>query len=82
VRAKYRDATTPEDEAAGRAATAYWVAFAASGNPNTKGQPEWPRYTADGDRILDFTLAGPVAKADPWQTRLDLVEALATKGTR
>jgi para-nitrobenzyl esterase len=82
VRAKYKDATTPEDEAAGRAATAYWVAFAASGNPNTKGQPEWPRYTADGDRILDFTLAGPAAKADPWKARLDLVEELATKGTR
>ena len=82
VREKYKDATTPADEAAGRAATAYWVAFAASGDPNAKGFPAWPRYTADADRILDFTLTGPVATADPWKTRLDLVEQLATKGGR
>jgi para-nitrobenzyl esterase len=61
---------------------AYWVAFATSGNPNASGLPEWPRYTPDGDRILDFTLTGPVAKADPWKARLDLVEQLAIKGTR
>jgi para-nitrobenzyl esterase len=82
VRAKYKDATTADDEAAGRAATAYWVAFAKSGDPNGAGLPKWPRYTSDGDQILDFTLTGPVAKADPFKARLDLVEGLATKGTR
>ena len=82
VRAKYGDQTTADDEAAGKAATAYWVAFARRGDPNTPGLPAWPRYAADSDRILDFTLAGPVARADPWRARLDLVEALAAKGAR
>jgi para-nitrobenzyl esterase len=82
VRAKYKDATTPDDEAAGRAATAYWVAFAASGDPNTRGLPAWPRYAADSDQILDFTPGGPVAEADPWKVRLDLVEQLAAAGSR
>jgi para-nitrobenzyl esterase len=82
VRAKYKDATTPDDEAAGKAATAYWVAFATTGDPNAKDLPKWPRYTAETDQILDFTAAGPVAKADPWKARLDLVEQLSTKGTR
>jgi para-nitrobenzyl esterase len=82
VRAKYKDATTPDDEAAGKAATAYWVAFATTGDPNAKDLPKWPRYTAETDQILDFTAAGPVGKADPWKARLDLVEQLSTKGTR
>jgi len=82
VRAKYKDATTADDEAAGKAATAYWVAFAKTGDPNGAGLPKWPRYASDTDQILDFTLTGPVAKADPFKARLDLVEGLATKGTR
>jgi para-nitrobenzyl esterase len=82
VRAKYKDATTADDEAAGRAATAYWVAFAATGAPSAKDLPAWPRFTAEADQILDFTLTGPVVKPDPWKARLDLVEQLATKGTR
>jgi len=82
VRAKYKDATTADDEAAGKAATAYWVAFARTGDPNGPGLPKWPRYTTDTDQILDFTLSGPVAKTDPFKARLDLVESLATKGTR
>ena len=71
-----------EDEAAGKAATAYWVAFARSGDPSTAGPPKWPRYASDTDQILDFTPTGPVAKADPRKARLELVEGLATKGTR
>ena len=40
VRAKYGDATTPEDEALAAAANAYWVAFARRGDPNGDGPPE------------------------------------------
>jgi para-nitrobenzyl esterase len=58
------------------------VAFATTGDPNVKGLPKWPRYTIETDQILDFTSTGPVAKADPWKARLDLVEQLSTKGTR
>jgi para-nitrobenzyl esterase len=77
VRAKYGDATSADDEALADAANAYWVAFAKSGDPSVVGLPKWPAYSAKDDRILEFTSAGPVAKADPWRTRLDLVERFA-----
>jgi len=50
------------------------VNFAKTGNPNGQGLPEWPRYSPSADQILDFTMTGPAAKADPWKTQLDLVE--------
>ncbi len=66
VKANYGDATTPEDLAMGRAANAYWVAFAKTGDPGTAaGVPKWPRYSATDDVIMDFTLNGPAAKPDP-----------------
>jgi para-nitrobenzyl esterase len=79
VRQKYGDATTADDEAAGRAANAYWSAFAKHGDPNADGLPKWPRYSAADDLIMEFTLRGPVAKADPWKARLDLVQTLAAQ---
>jgi len=78
-RAKYGDATTPADTALARAANAYWVAFARTGTPDAPGFPKWPRYSADTDTILDFTLQGPVAKPDPAKARLDVLEAAASK---
>jgi para-nitrobenzyl esterase len=44
-----------------------WVDFAADGEPDG-----WP--LAETDELLTFTLDGPVADADPWAARLDLVE--------
>jgi para-nitrobenzyl esterase len=79
VRAKYGEATAPEDESAGRAANAYWVAFAKAGDPNTASLPKWPRYSATEDTILDFTAKGPVARVDPYKARLDVVERLQSK---
>ena len=32
----------------------YWVQFAATGNPNGPGLPEWPQYDAVADRHLDL----------------------------
>lgn len=32
----------------------YWVQFAATGNPNTAGQPAWPTYTPDTDEYLEI----------------------------
>jgi para-nitrobenzyl esterase len=82
VRAKYGDATTPEDEAIAAAANAYWVAFARTGDPNGDGRPKWPAYSAKDDVIMDFALAGPAAKPDPWKARLDLVEKAASAPAR
>jgi para-nitrobenzyl esterase len=77
VRAKYGDATAPEDEALAAAANAYWAAFARSGDPNGDGRPKWPAYTEKGDVVMDFALTGPAAKPDPWKARLDFVERFA-----
>jgi para-nitrobenzyl esterase len=79
VRAKYGDATTPEDEAIADLANAYWAAFARSGDPNGDGRPEWPAYTPDTDVVMDLGTKGAVAQADPRRERLDYVERLAEK---
>ena len=85
VRAKYGDATTPEDAATASAMNAYWVAFVKTGDPGAaedaaaKGLPKWPRYSAADDVIMDFTLKGPAVKPDPFKARLDVVETRATQ---
>ncbi len=78
VRAKYEGATSAEDQALADAMSAYWAAFARSGDPNGNGRPRWPAYTAKTDVVMDFGVGGPVAGPDPRKGRLDLVEALAT----
>jgi len=78
VRAKYGDATTPEDEAIAAAMNAYWVSFARSGDPNGEGRPRWPAYAEKDDVLMDFAIAGPAAKPDPRKARLDLIERFAT----
>ncbi len=56
----------------------YWASFATTGDPNHGGAPAWP--TAAGDALMDFTNDGPVAeKPDPWDPRLDEVEAAAER---
>ena len=77
VRAKYAGATSPEDEAMGQAAIAYWAAFARSGDPNGEGRPPWPAFSAAGDIVMDFAVGGPAAGPDPWKARLDLIERFA-----
>jgi para-nitrobenzyl esterase len=32
----------------------YWIQFCSTGNPNLKGLPEWPRYTAKSNKYLEF----------------------------
>lgn len=74
--ARYGRDSTANDAAMAKAMHEYWVSFAKAGKPSTKGAPEWPRYEAKSDMILDFTNEGPVARPDPWKERLDLVESL------
>ena len=41
--------------------SSYWVNFAATGNPNGKGLPEWPAYkakTGEKNMVLGDTVAG------------------------
>ncbi|WP_445620480.1 carboxylesterase/lipase family protein [Kushneria sp. Sum13] len=53
----------------------YVVNFARDGNPNGGGAPTWPLHTPLSNLMMDFTQkAGPVARQDPGQARLDLIE--------
>jgi para-nitrobenzyl esterase len=79
VAARYGKDLADADRAIARAANEYWVNFARTGNPNGKGLPNWPAYSPKTDEVMDFSLAGPVAKPDPWKARLDLVERLTEK---
>jgi para-nitrobenzyl esterase len=78
VAARYGKDLTPADELIARAANAYWVNFAKTGNPNGSGLAEWPVYSPKTDVLLDFSMSGPAAQADPLKDRLDLTERLAT----
>jgi para-nitrobenzyl esterase len=67
--------TTPADEPLAATMSAYWVAFAKTGDPNGVGRPAWPAYSAAGDQLLDFTNTGPVAEKTPDAARLDAIAA-------
>lgn len=75
VAARYGKELAPADEATAKAALAYWVAFAKTGNPDGEGRPHWPPYTAKDDELMNFTLEGPVAEHDAWKARLDATQA-------
>ena len=77
VAARYGKDLASPDEATAKAALAYWVAFAKTGDPDGEGRPNWPQYSASEDQLMNFTNAGPVAERDAWQARLDLTEASA-----
>lgn len=66
--------TDARDEAQAKTISAYWVAFAKTGDPNGGGRPAWPRYDAS-DRLIDLTNDGPVAKATPDAAPLDVIAA-------
>lgn len=50
----------------------YWVNFITAGNPNGKGLPEWPVYTANNKQIMELGVKQE-AKHLPDQTALDFM---------
>lgn len=70
---------TPADDQMAQKVSAYWVNFAKTGNPNGEGLPNWPGYHASTDTLMDFSESGPIAKADPWGSRLDFIDKLAAQ---
>jgi len=64
--------TDARDAAQAKIISAYWVAFAKTGDPNGKGRPVWPRYDAR-DQLINFTNDGPVAEPTPDAAALDFV---------
>jgi para-nitrobenzyl esterase len=72
--------TSLQDQAAAATMSAYWTAFARTGDPNGAGRPAWPAYAAGQDRLLDFTNDGPVANKVPHPERLDSLAAREPAG--
>jgi para-nitrobenzyl esterase len=68
-------ATDDNDKVQASHAVTYWTNFAKTGDPNGAGEPQWPRYSASGDMLLDFTNDGPVAKPSPHKARWDAITA-------
>jgi para-nitrobenzyl esterase len=66
------DKVTDADKAMGELASAYWVSFGLTGDPNGGARPSWPRHDPQVDRILNFTNSGVVVGPDPLKARLDL----------
>ncbi len=73
------DKVTPADKAMGDLASAYWVSFGKTGDPNGGGRPQWPRHDASG-RVIDFTNSGVIVGPDPLQARLDLWQRVWRQG--
>lgn len=46
--------STDIDEQLSETMRTYWVQFARTGNPNTKGLPEWPRVTPQEDTYMNL----------------------------
>jgi para-nitrobenzyl esterase len=67
--------TDDNDKVQAQHAVTYWTNFAKAGNPNSAGEPEWPRYDTAGDMLLDFTNTGPVGKVSPHKARWDAIAA-------
>jgi para-nitrobenzyl esterase len=66
------DKVTAADEAMGALASAYWVSFAKTGDPNGGGRTQWPRHDPAVDKVINFTNTGAVVGPDPLKARLDL----------
>jgi para-nitrobenzyl esterase len=66
---------SPADIKVRDAMIGYWVQFAATGNPNKTGLPEWPAYNAADDRCLLVT--DEIETAQHFRkAKLDLIDAV------
>jgi len=45
---------SPDDKKLGEVMRAYWTQFAKTGDPNTKGLPDWPAYDARQDQCFEL----------------------------
>jgi para-nitrobenzyl esterase len=63
------------DEKAAALISAYWVAFAKTGDPNGGGRLKWPAYQAAADELINFRNEGPVIEKTPNVAALDAIAA-------
>lgn len=55
---------TAEDRTVSERMSAYWTNFSRTGNPNGKGLPNWPEYSADSHQVMELgTHMGPIPTA-------------------
>ena len=66
----------PDGEALGDAMAGYWTRFAATGDPNGDGAPEWPEYDRDSDTWMVLDAPEPQATPGVLKDKLDLLEAV------
>jgi para-nitrobenzyl esterase len=45
---------TPGDFAISETVATYWTNFAKFGDPNGKGEPQWPRFTESDQKVMRF----------------------------
>jgi len=65
------------------AMSSYWANFAANGNPNSAGLPEWPVYKkADGFRVMRLSAANMKAAAEPNRDRYLFLDAQVAKSRK
>ncbi|HEX5420242.1 MAG TPA: carboxylesterase family protein [Gammaproteobacteria bacterium] len=64
----------PQDEALSKLMIGYWTNFAKTGNPNGKGLPAWPAFTASDQRVMYFD-GGAHAKPLPNAKQLEALDA-------
>ena len=62
--------------ALGDAMAGYWTRFAATGDPNGDGAPEWPEYDAESDTWMVLDAPEPKATPGVIKDRLDVLEAV------
>ncbi len=66
----------PDGQALADAMAGYWTRFAATGDPNGDGAPEWPEYEAESDTWMVLDAPEPRATPGVIKDRLDLLEAV------
>lgn len=71
---------TDEDFRVSEAMASYWVNFAKTGNPNSSGLPDWPKYDSkDGYQLIHLSGKSIHAAADTVRGRYEFLDAHSGK---
>lgn len=71
---------TDEDFKVSDAMASYWVNFAKTGNPNSSGLPDWPKYDSkDGYQVMHLSGKNTHATADTMRGRYEFLDTHAIK---
>ncbi|WP_174292507.1 carboxylesterase/lipase family protein, partial [Sphingomonas bacterium] len=68
------------DRATAERMTAYWTNFAAKGDPNGPGLPNWPSYAGPGSQLLAITPDSTSAAAETGTDRFQLIRSYRQTG--